>query len=216
MDDITACHECDLLIRATAVKPGQKATCPRCGYVLFENIENTVEKTLAVSLAGLIAFLPAITLPIMGLEALGLTNSTSLLECIWILFHEGLYLVSLFVLLFSVIFPLLRLTIMFYLSWVLRRPIAIADRPRLARLFRKFHMLREWGMLEVFMLGIIVALYKLLGLAQVVYGIGLAAFVLLLLASTMVAVLLDEHYVWKRLDVTAEDPPELVPQRAEG
>ena len=55
-------------------------------------------------------------------------------------------------------------------------------------------------MLNVFLLGIIVSMYKLLDDTEVSVDYGLLAFILLLLSSTLVSVTLDQHYVWQTLE----------------
>jgi len=34
LDELVACHECDLLLRKPVLKRDEKAQCPRCGYEL--------------------------------------------------------------------------------------------------------------------------------------------------------------------------------------
>lgn len=192
----TACPHCDLLLKRTQLAVGQKARCPRCRYILFERKKNAVERTFAVSLAGLVSFFPAMTLPLLGLQAAGLKNEASLFQCVQSVVKSDLYLAGLLIFLFCLLVPLLRLFIIFYLSLqVLRRQRSAFD----IDLFRIFHELEEWGMLEVFLLGLIVSLYKILGLADVIFGFGFIAFVLLLLSATLVTVFLDEELMWERL-----------------
>jgi paraquat-inducible protein A len=99
--------------------------------------------------------------------------------------------VALLVSLFCIIVPLVRLLIVCYLMVLVKsnRPLHIG-----IRLFRYFHEWEEWGMLEVFMLGMVVALYKILGLDSVIYGIGLISFASLLISATLVTQFLDEQY----------------------
>ena len=40
LDDLVACHECDLLMRKPALALGEKAQCPRCGYELYAHRHN--------------------------------------------------------------------------------------------------------------------------------------------------------------------------------
>jgi paraquat-inducible protein A len=55
-------------------------------------------------------------------------------------------------------------------------------------------------MLNVFLLGIVVSMYKLLDDTELTVNYGLLAFVLLLLCSTMVTVTLDQQYIWDKLE----------------
>jgi paraquat-inducible protein A len=192
-DDAIACHECDLLLPYPLLSEGQSAYCPRCGYLLDEHKVNMLSRTFAVSLAGLVAFFPAVFMPMIGLEALGRVSLASLAGAIQILFSREYYLVSLLLFFFTVLVPLARLTIIFYLVVSVRLGLF---KPHFIRFYRYFCLFKHWGMLEVFLLGIIVSLYKLLVLANVIYGPGLLAYCLLLFSSVLLTRTLDEHQLW--------------------
>ncbi len=193
---LVACPHCDLLLQKKALRYSEKAKCPRCDCLLQQKKKNSIERTFAVALAGLIAFFPAMTLPLLGLRAGGLENEASLVECIQAVLKNELYFAGLLILLFCVLAPLFRLLIIFYLtSYVMNGKEA----PYGVELLRFFHELEEWGMLEVFLLGLVVSLYKIIGLADAVFGFGLVAFVMVLMASTMATYFLDEQLLWEQL-----------------
>jgi len=196
-DDYIACHECDLLITRPHLSAEQKAYCPRCGYLLIEGKVDTLNRTLAVTIGGLITFIPAVFYPMIGLEAMGFKSIASLADSIRIIFANGLYLVAILLLLFTVLVPLSRLLIILYLVIRLSRK---QFGMHFIRFYRYFFQLKSWGMLDVFLLGIIVSLYKLISLANVVYGAGLLAFCLLLVSSILVTRTLDEHLIWEIIE----------------
>jgi len=196
LQQLIACSDCDLLLERKDLSEGERASCPRCHNTLDERKVDTCNRTLAVAMAGLISFIPAITQPLLGLKAVGLTNQASLIECITSIYNSHIYLVAILVTLFCLLVPLIRLLIVCYLMILVKR----GKKSRFGlRLFRYFHEWEEWGMLEVFMLGMVVALYKILGLASAIYGIGLISFAFLLLSATLVTQFLDEQYVWEKL-----------------
>ena len=196
-DELIACPHCDLLLQRLPLKEGQKATCPRCGTFLEARKKDSIQRTFAVSLAGLIAIFPAVYLPLLGLQVAGFESEASLLDCVRVMITNDLAMVAALVVLFCITFPLIRLTIICYLSG----QILLGNRTRNfnLRLFRVFHDVEEWGMLEVFLLGLVVSLYKILGLADAVFGLGLIAFILLLVSATLVTYFLDEQLVWDKL-----------------
>ena len=55
------------------------------------------------------------------------------------------------------------------------------------------------GMLEIYMLGILVSIMKLKDLAQLSYGVGLFCFSALLTVTIFTAIGLDEHRYWSLL-----------------
>jgi paraquat-inducible protein A len=58
-------------------------------------------------------------------------------------------------------------------------------------------------MMEVFMMGILVAVVKLAGMASIVPGLALWAFAVLIFVLAAAAAALDPHMVWERVRVPA-------------
>lgn len=193
---LITCHDCDLLMEVLPVTHGQKGRCPRCRAVVVTHVPDSLNKTLAVSIAGLLSFYPALTQPLIGLQAAGLKNEASLISCIQTLFASELYLVTSLVVLFCILFPLARLTIAFTVVLIIKTKGHSIFGLRLFRFFRHWN---EWAMLDVFLLGMIVSLYKIIGLADPIFGAGLVAFSMLLLSATLLNTYIDEELVWERL-----------------
>jgi len=59
--------------------------------------------------------------------------------------------------------------------------------------------LKEWAMLEVYMLGIIVACVKLTSMSEVKFGLGLYAFIALIVVTGMLASHLDGYLFWRHI-----------------
>ena len=168
-----ACHDCDGLFPLEAVRLGQCAKCPRCGAVLYQPKKNTVERSLALVLTGLIFYIPANVYPIFILKTMGNVRENIMLSGVTELFRQGLWDLAVLVFCASILIPLVKLTILFYVlaAAKLRRKFA-----GVAKVFWVYHFIDEWGMLEVYMLGILVALTKLGALADVYLGLGFYSF----------------------------------------
>ncbi|OWK37067.1 Paraquat-inducible protein A [Pseudomonas oleovorans subsp. oleovorans] len=74
IEQLVACHECDLLMRKPVLQDGESAECPRCGYELFSHRHHVVRRSLALVLTALLLYVPANFLPIMQLNLLGQTS----------------------------------------------------------------------------------------------------------------------------------------------
>ena len=66
--------------------------------------------------------------------------------------------------------------------------------------FRLYLLLKPWGMLEIFMLVIIVSGFKLIKMASLIPGLSLFAFFGLVFVLALIIVTLDEHLIWERVD----------------
>jgi paraquat-inducible protein A len=79
-------------------------------------------------------------------------------------------------------------------------PLRLNRRPwGLARVFRAVEIMHPWAMMEVFLLGVVVAYVKLSDLARLELGIALFAFVALILVMIAAEVALEPREVWDRL-----------------
>jgi len=191
------CPCCDLLVEKVALNYQQKASCPRCGKTLQHPIHNSVEKTFAISISALMLFFPAMILPIMSMNILGNVRSQTVLESVFAVFNDGHFFVAILVFLTCVLVPLLKISILFYVSFALYRKIKL---PMLRFSYRVYHNIDEWGMLEIYMLGIIVSIVKLAGMSQLSFNIGMLIFASLLVVSLMSSVFMDEHLFWEEID----------------
>ena len=72
-------------------------------------------------------------------------------------------------------------------------------------LFRWYQHLREWGMLEVYLMGILVSIVKLIAMAELHVGVGLACFVGLLFTQVWLEVTMSRHQVWESLSGEFDD-----------
>lgn len=192
-----ACPECDLLLRYARPKIGEKAHCPRCGFLLSRPHNQSIKRTFALSIAGLIMFFPANLLPMVGLKVLGNVNSGILMSGVIALVNEGMLAVAIVVFLASILFPLVHIGLSLLISGHL-----YFNRPNryLISWMRWRHHLDEWVMLEVYLLSIIVACVKLMSLAPLSFGLGLYAFVALIIITTMLTAGVDNALFWQRID----------------
>ncbi|MGY3174535.1 paraquat-inducible protein A [Pseudomonas sp. TE12234] len=196
LGDLVACHECDLLMRKPKLAHGEKALCPRCGYELYAHRNNVVHRSLALVIAALLLYVPANFLPIMQLNLLGQSSQDTVWSGVVGLFNTGMQGVAVIVFLCSMGIPLLKLlcqlTVLLSIRFDVGRSYGLL-------LYRIYHHLRDWGMLEVYLMGVLVAIVKLADMAAMTIGLGLACFVALLLVQVWLEVVMSPHQVWQAL-----------------
>ncbi len=195
--DLLACPDCDILLLKKHLYPGCKACCPRCGYTLHIPVKNSVEKTLVCALTGLLLFVPAVFLPIMTLDTMGMEQAGSIFNAIIKIYQNGYRGVAIMVALTSSIFPLIKLLLTFTIAFFLKIKRYPNCLPRCLRYYKHFN---EWGMREVFMVGILVAIIKLHHMAHIHYNFGLFCFIALLIMALYASVTMDEHEFWDRIE----------------
>lgn len=196
LGELVACHECDLLMRKPHLALGEKAQCPRCGYELYAHRHNVVERSLALVIAALLLYVPANFLPIMQLNLLGQATQDTVWSGVVGLFDTGMQGIAVVVFLCSMGIPLLKLLCQLAVLLSIRLNIG---RSYGLLIYRIYHHLKDWGMLEVYLMGVLVAIVKLADMAELSLGLGLTCFVSLLLVQVWLEVVMSPHQIWQAL-----------------
>ena len=192
-----ACHCCDLLQREIPLKPGCAASCSRCGAVLYRNATDSIDRTLAYTLSAAVVFVVANVFPIFAIELQGDVTSINLLGAVRSLWNQEMQTVSLVVLITTILVPALELFTMAYLLAPLK---FLRVPPGYTLLLRLMRMVEPWGMIEVFMLGVLVSLVKLTSSFKVIPGVALWSFAVLTLLLAAAAASFSTRDVWACLD----------------
>jgi paraquat-inducible protein A len=193
---IVACHDCDLLVETVAIGRGQQLRCPRCRALLHVAHDNPSDNSLALAaaVAGLILFIPAVSLPLLSFELAGQSGSNTLVDGIIQLWKEGFPLLSLLVLLCSFVAPLLQLCLTTAVVLALRSGSLPRSFPLLVRTAQFF---QHWSMLEVYAISILVAYVKMLSDGDVGILIGSYCLAGLLVNLVLTARYFDSEMAWR-------------------
>ena len=194
---LIACHECDLIHHLGDVPSGGVARCVRCGCSLYRPKHDSLNRTLALVLTGIILFVIANTHPFLGFKMGAQVRETILATGIYELFFQDMAIIATLVLFTVVLIPATSLLSLLYILI----PLKFGRTPtHLAGVLRFYLMLKPWGMLEIFMLGILVAGFKLAKMATMIPGVALFAFMALIFVLATIYAVFDEHQVWERVD----------------
>jgi paraquat-inducible protein A len=194
-----ACHECDLLYELPALPEGSVAKCSRCGGILQRHKRDSLNRTLAWTIAGLILFVVANAFPFLDLKSGELVRQTTLITGVLELYKQGMRSVAVLVFLTSILLPAVELTGLLYLLLPLKINLLPWWKP--ASVFRFIQRIHPWAMMEVFMVGILVSMVKLAKLAKVVPGIAIYSFAVLIFVLAAAASSMDPHLIWDRLEI---------------
>ncbi|EIC21586.1 paraquat-inducible protein A [Thiorhodovibrio frisius] len=191
-----ACPDCDLLQSVPDLPPGGKASCGRCGHVLATGTADPISRPLALTIAALLLLIIANFDPLMGLSAVGRHASTTIIGGAYQMWIEGEQATAVIVGFCAVVAP--AGYILFMLMVLLgagRTPVP----GWVGEMLRWAERMRPWSMVEVMMLGILVALIKIAALAKVEPGFGMFAVGVLMLLIPAIEVSFDPHAIWQRV-----------------
>ena len=138
--------------------------------------------------------------PFMTFELEGVVQHNRMISGVIDLYLGGDTAVALLILLVSIAIPGLKILLLLYVSLPLRLGVTP---PGLANIYRCYEALSEWGMLEVYMLGVLVAIIKLAQMASIVLGPAAFAFAALMVTTTASGAALDPRLVWARVEARA-------------
>lgn len=198
---LRACPDCDRVLALPPLRPHERADCPRCGCVLVRRHRLPVQRGLAYAVGALVTLIMAIPLPFIGFEIRGISHEIGLTDTGLSLAVYGAPVVAVTVVLAIVVLPL-AYVIGFILLHV---RLMSAKRARWETLMaRAISYVSPWMMADVFLVGVLVSLTKIAGMARLDIGPAFwayCAFVVLFLKTRLA---LDTDWLWFRL---AGEPP---------
>ena len=178
---LMACPDCGLLHALPDMPVGEKAFCSRCGSFLRVNQAHGPHRSAALSVAALILLTFAAMFPLLVFELEGREQAGGILSSAAALWDVGYPVLAVLVFFTVLAAPLLKILATLYVVLPL---LAGRPAPGTARVFRMLDHLKPWAMVEVFLLGLIVAYVKLSDIATVEIGPSLVALVGLMVAMT--------------------------------
>lgn len=193
--DLIACPECDQMLRDVA-PPGSGGwvICSRCAAPLYRGGPNNLERALALVVTAIILLFVANLFPVIGMAFQGMITQTTVLGAAWQLWQMEMPFVAVLIVLTIVLVPALEALAIGWLVahlWAGKRP------PAFVAIFRALQLAHPWAMLEVFLLGVAVALVKLSHSADILPGPAIGAFAALMFVFAALTTTLDPRALWQ-------------------
>ena len=193
---IVTCHECTLVVNIAVLNERQKARCPRCGFTLTTKRRNAIDRILAFAFAALIFLLLSLPFDFLSFQANGINRKIELLNSLQVLINNNYHFLALLELLTVLLFPALVLLLLIYLLIPLRKGLY----PRWgASLLKLTFSLMPWSMVEVFVVGTLISLIKVISLADISLGASFYAYLLFSLMMTAAIMHVDKHQLQQLL-----------------
>lgn len=194
-ENLRSCPHCGLIQVMPQIPLNMRACCARCEATLHQPAidRHSNNSTAAIATAALILYPLAVSLPMISIAQFGHESESSILAGIWTLFGRGNFLVGSIVLICSLVLPVLKLASLLLLSL---GGSSMRHRHR-ALTYRLIEYTGRWGMLDVLLVAILVAVLKLGDLVEVSAGPAALAFGLCVLLSLLAAAIYDPHQHWE-------------------
>ena len=186
------CPQCDTLFMLPKMKSHQSAWCPCCNAKIRDGRDWSLTRLGAMACTMLLLMPFAWSEPLLRLYLLGVRIDANLLQGIWQMTSQGDPLTAAMVLFCTVAAPLVLVLAIAYL-W-LGNILGMNLRPVLLMLDK----LKEWVMLDIYLVGIAVASIKVQDYAFLQPGVGLFAFICLTILSVLTLIHLNVEQLWER------------------
>jgi paraquat-inducible protein A len=198
LESYIACPSCDALLRDRNVGANDIASCPRCHSVIEAPRPLAMTRIIMLAFAALILLVGALFFPFLELEAAGMVRRATLFDTVAV-YSSGVNApLSYGMAALIIVIPVVRFASLLYVLG----PMALGWYPLryAAPVFRFAESMRPWAMVEVFLVGVAVALVKVAGLASVSLGPAFWAFSALVVVTVFKDNFMSRVTVWKTLD----------------
>lgn len=190
------CQQCALTVKLPELAEKQKAQCPRCGYTFSVIHRNANERVIAFAITGLVFLLASLPFKFLSFSSNGLENHFDLISSFVILINNNYQILALIELLTIFVFPCLILMSVIYILIPLSKGLYPKYGRRILSIVFK---ILPWAMVEIFLIGILVSLIKIIAMADIELGLSFYAFILFALSMTLVVLHMDKHQLYQLL-----------------
>ncbi len=178
---LVICEFCDAVYTRMPLQPRETARCQHCGSELYRHPRVDIDMMLALTVASAIMFVIANCYSIVELDMQGLSNKATLWDTLLFTLDSNVGAIAVLAAASAFFFPLIQIVLFAYVLIPLRagrKPFAFVGAMHALR------QLQPWSMVEVFMLGAVVAVIKLTAVSAVTPQLGLWGFAMLTLLLT--------------------------------
>jgi paraquat-inducible protein A len=202
MSKFWICETCDLIVKSQEGSEGSKFYCPRCNSLLHIKRSNIVNALLMLTFSALILYYPAFFQPIMKLTVAGMSSLGAVGDSYVGFKEEGRPLLTLIVYATAVFIPFILPLFLFLVTLFNKLKIL----PKQQRLLLKiFIHLKDWGMTEVFLLGILISIIKMHSMAAITFLSGLYIFLFYTIINILILSYLDKETLWDEIEKQLND-----------
>mgnify|MGYP000070715769 FL=1 len=196
-ENITTCEECDFVNSIPPLRRGERFRCQRCAHVLVNVHKHVSVRIMGSGLSALLMLAMSLSFPFLGFSSNGIERTVSLFDTLSVLLSQGYLVLSILLSLALFVFPVVYLLAILFLVWSFQHQYVLKFVQRYC--VRWLLVIEPWLMVDVFLVGILVALVKMSSLADISLELSFWAFCgyVILLLKTMV--LVDKRWLWNKV-----------------
>nr|WP_322786555.1 paraquat-inducible protein A [Paraglaciecola arctica] len=196
------CHECHYKVTLPTLSHKQAAMCPRCGLQLTVYHNNASQRIIALATTSLIFLFASLPFEFLSFSVNGQTQSIDIMGSLWILVEKDYGLLALIQAVAMLILPAFVLISLLYLLV----PLGLGLHQKHEQwLLKALFKLLPWTMAEIFLIGVLVSLIKIMSMADIGIGLSFYAYLLFTLFMTITLLYVDKYQLQQLLIGNIED-----------
>jgi len=209
-EHLHACAQCDLLVEIPAIIPHRtNVYCPRCHYNIALGHNNAKQHVLALAITALLLMVIACSFDFISFSANGQLRTISLFQTSAELFVQGYFVISILVAAFMFVLPAAYLILLCLI--ILNSHTGSSDQSSnlsggllsSVTMGKWMSYILPWTMSEVFLIGVLVALIKVISMADITLQTSFWAYVIFAPLFTYITSVVDAHRLWGWIDNAA-------------
>jgi paraquat-inducible protein A len=196
------CHECNFKVKLPSLAHKQSAVCPRCGLQLTVYHRHASQRIIALAATSLIFLLASLPFEFLSFSTSGQYTSIDILGGLWVLVEKDYGLLALVQVLAILILPAFVLISLLYLLV----PLSLGFRPKKGEwVIKTLFNLLPWTMAEIFLIGVLVSLIKILSMADIGLGLSFYAYLFFTIFMTITLLYVDKYQLKLLLKVEVKE-----------
>ena len=181
------------------VEPVSSVRCPRCHARLHLRKPESLERTMAFTVAATILYIPANLLPVLRLSGVTGNQQNTIVGGVIQFWQSEDYPVAIIIFVASVMIPILKIIAILSMCLASR----YGHRPRAhTRLYRMTELIGRWSMTDIFVVAVLVGVVQLGSVMSIQPGPGAVAFAGVVILTIFAAMSFDPRLIW---DAAARD-----------
>ena len=181
------------------VGASEESHCECCGAKLHSGWENSIQQTWAWLITSVMLYFPANFLPITYSRFLGKETESTILGGAVTLWEHGDRPIAVVIFVASVLVPLGKMVVLAWLCVSVQISSTLALRQK-TKLYRVTEFVGRWSMIDVFVVGILVALIQLGNIMTIRPGVAAVAFAAMVVTTMLAAQAFDPRLLWAPLN----------------
>lgn len=184
------CPTCE----AVNIDKGKNNICRRCGSAIYKHSHFKTEKSWAYLITAMVAYVPANIYPMLITTQFGSSEGSTILEGVIYLWKHGSYPIAAIIFFASIIIPIAKFLILFYLLISVKYPLGQDKKVNKHKLYYMTEVIGPWSMIDVFVVAILAALIHMSNI-EIVAGTAATAFALSVFFTLLAAHSFDERLI---------------------